>query len=191
VLWPEATEPARLRLRFKNEIYRLRRAVGNDTILYEDDYYQLNPAADHEYDVEAFEAYLARARSAALPAEQIRLYQQAIELAGGEFLEDFDALWVVTERERLHQEFIAGALSLAALYFTEGQSTKALQICERILKREPTCEAAYRLKMNVHRRLGDRTSLIRTYEVCEQNLRGVFGLPPSEETQELYRKLVA
>jgi ATP/maltotriose-dependent transcriptional regulator MalT/DNA-binding SARP family transcriptional activator len=191
VLWPEAAEPARLRLRFKNEMYRLRRAVGHDTILFEDDYYQLNPAADHEYDVEAFEAYLARARASSLPAERIRFYEQATELASGEYLEDFDALWVVTERERLHQEFVAGALTLAELHFADGQSAKALQACDHILKREPTCEAAYRLKMNVHRRLGDKAALIRTYEVCEQSLQGVIGQPPSDETRELFLKLVA
>jgi DNA-binding SARP family transcriptional activator len=191
VLWPDATEPARMRLRFKNEIYRLRRAVGQETILYAEEYYQLNPAADHEYDVEAFEAHLSRAKSASLPAEQARLYQQAIDLSGGEYLEDLGALWVAPERERLHQEFVTGALRLAELYFGDGQSARALQVLERILEREATSEAAYRLKMNIHRRLGDTASLIRTYRDCEETLRGVFGLPPSRETQDLYRKLVA
>jgi two-component SAPR family response regulator len=191
VLWPDTTEPARLRLRFKNEMYRLRRAVGQETVLYEDEYYQLNPAADHEYDVEAFEAYLARAKSSAAAAEQIRLYQQAIDLAGGEYLADFGAVWVAPERERLHQEFVSAGLRLAELYYGEGQSASALQICKRILEREPTSESAYRLKMNIHRRLGDKAALVRTYRDCEERLQGVFGLPPSEETQVLYRKLVA
>ena len=192
VLWPDTTEPARLRLRFKNEMYRLRRAVGQETILYEDEYYQLNPAADHEYDVEAFEAYLARAKSSSLPAEQIRLYQQAIDLAGGEYLEDFGAVWVAPERERLHQEFVSAGLRLGELVL-RGRPVRRqrCKVCERILEREPTSEAAYRLKMNIHRRLGDKAALVRTYRDCEERLQGVFGMPPSEETQVLYRKLVA
>ena len=191
VLWPDATEPARLRLRFKNEIYRLRRALGQETIVYDDEYYQLNPAADHEYDVEAFEAYLRRAASAALPAEQIAFYQQAIDLVGGEYLEDFGAVWVQPERERLRQEFIAGCLQLGALYLEQGQSERALQTCQRLLERDPTSEAAYRLKMSVHRRQGDTAGLMRTYRDCEESLRGVFGMPPSKETKEHYQKLIA
>jgi two-component SAPR family response regulator/Flp pilus assembly protein TadD len=191
VLWPDKTEPAQLKLRFKNEIYRLRRAIGQNTIVYEDEYYEVNPTIDHEYDVEAFEAYLARAKAATLPAEQVRLLKRAIDLVSGEYLEDLGAVWIAPERERLQQAFLSACLSLAELYFQEGQSAAALGVCHRILERESTSEAAYRLKMNIHRRLGDKAALIRTYHDCEENLRDVFGTPPSEETQELYRKLVA
>jgi hypothetical protein len=33
--------------------------------------------------------------------------------------------------------------------------------------------------------------LMRTYHDCEESLRGVFGMPPSEETKELYQKLIS
>jgi DNA-binding SARP family transcriptional activator len=158
--------------------------------VFEDEYYQLNPAADHEYDVEAFEAYLARARSAALTADQMRFYQKAVDLVGGAYLEDLGATWVIPERERLQQEFIAASLGLASLYLQAGQLEQALHACQRVLERDATSEAAYRLKMQVHRRTGDKASLIRTYRDCEENLQEVFGLPPSEETRDLFRDLV-
>jgi ATP/maltotriose-dependent transcriptional regulator MalT/DNA-binding SARP family transcriptional activator len=191
VLWPDTSEPARLKLRFKNEIYRLRRAVGQNTILYEDEYYQLNPAIDREYDVEAFEAYAARARSSTRREEQISYYQRAIDLVSGRYLVDVDALWVAPEGERLHQVFVSAGLTLADLYLREGHSNRVLEICQRILEQEATSEAAYRLKMHAHSRQGDTAALIRTYRECEDSLRGVFGMPPSAETQELYRKLVS
>jgi DNA-binding SARP family transcriptional activator len=191
VLWPDTTEPARLKLRFKNEIYRLRRAVGQDTILYEDEYYQLNPAIDHEYDVEAFEAYLNSAKSAVLPADQIIYYQKAVELARGPYLEDLGALWVAPERERLQQAFLSAALTLAGLYQRDGKWTTALQVCQQMLEQDGTCEAAYRLSMQIYGRMGDKAALIRTYRHCEESMRDVFGLPPSEDTQSLYQKLVS
>ena len=191
VLWPDTTDPARLRLRFKNEIYRLRRALGQNIILYEDEYYQLNPAVDHEYDVEAFEAYLTKGRAAPSAAEQIHFLRKAIELVGGPYLEDLGATWIAPERERLRQAHVEASLTLAETYFQQGQPGEALQTCQLVIEREATSEAAYRLKMQIHGRLGDKAALIRTYRDCEENLQTVFGLPPSEETQDLFRKLVA
>jgi DNA-binding SARP family transcriptional activator len=191
VLWPDTTEPAKLKLRFKNEIYRLRRAVGQETILYEDEYYQVNPAIDHEYDVEAFDSFVERARTAVLPSEQIRLYRKATELVTGPYLEDLGAVWIMPERERLHQAHIASLLSLGELLFREGEPIAALEACRHLLDAEPTSEAGYRLKMHIHDRLGDKAALIRAYRECEASLEDVFGMPPSEETQALFRKLAA
>jgi LuxR family maltose regulon positive regulatory protein len=190
VLWPNTTDPARLRLRFKNELYRLRRAVGQETIVYEDEYYQLNPASDHEYDVEAFEAFNTKAEATKDIEEKMRYYQKAVDLVGGHYLEDLGAVWVAPERERLHQTFMSAGLQLAELRLQAGQLEPALRVCEQLLRQETTSEAAYRLKMQIHRRLGDKAGLIRTYRDCEEILQGLFGLPPSEETQELFKRLV-
>jgi len=191
VLWAETTEPAKLNLRFKNEIYRLRRAMGQDVILFKENRYQFNPALDHEYDVEAFEAFVAKGKSCLDPIERLGLYQRAIDLVHGHYLEDLDATWVWPERERLNQAYLWTALAVAELCLKEGQMPDALKICEDALKYDSTSEAAYRLKMQIYRRLGDRGSVIHTYKACEQVMRNIYNLPPSEETQRLYEELTA
>ena len=178
-------------MRLKNEIYRLRCAVGSETILYEHENYQFNAGVDHEYDVEAFESFLARARAAAAAQEQITFYQKAIELVQGQYLEDSGADWVLLERERLRRTFLSAALALAELYFKEGQSPKAIQTCQHALAQDATLEAAYRLMMQIYQHMGDRPSLIHIYQTCEENMQNTFGLPPSQETQQLYRELVS
>ncbi len=190
-LWSETDEPVKLKLRFKNEIYRLRRAVGQDAILFENDRYRFNPAIDHEYDVEAFETYLSRARASSAPMEQIDFYQKAVALVQGHYLEDIGATWIWPERERLSQLYLSALLALAELHTKNAQMPKALGVCQRVLEYDPTFEAAYRLIMQIYSRMGDRASVIYTFQACEDAMRKAFDMPPSEETMRLQRELLA
>lgn len=190
-LWPKISEPGKFKMRFKNEIYRLRCAVGQETILFEHDYYQFNARADHEYDIEAFESFLAKADSATTVAEQINFYQKAIDLVQGQYLEDFGADWVLPKRERLRQAFLSAALVLANLYSKEGHLPKAVETCQRALAQDCTFEAAYRLLMQIYHRMGDKPSVIHIYNACKKNMQKVFDLPPSQETQQLYHELIS
>jgi ATP/maltotriose-dependent transcriptional regulator MalT/two-component SAPR family response regulator len=190
-LWAGTEEPVKLHLRFKNDIYRLRRALGEDVILYKDNRYQFNSAMDHDYDVEAFEAFIAKAKSSSRPEEKIGFYQKAVELVRGNYLEDIGAIWVLPEREKLEQAYLEASLAFGEILLSQGQTTDALKTCEGILEHNPASEAPYRLQMRVYHRLGDKGLVTRTYKTCERVMRETYNLPPSEETQTLYRKLTA
>lgn len=190
-LWPDTEEPAKFRMRFKNEIYRLRRAVGQETVLFDGDMYYFNATIDHEYDVEDFEAYIARARAASGTAEQIEFYSRALALVQGKYLQDIGEAWVIPEQERLHQMYLSAAHTLAILYQKDGQIPKALEVCQATLASEPTFESIYRLMMEIYARMGDRGSVVHVYQSCEAATRKMYGLPPSDETQQLYRRLTS
>ncbi len=190
-LWPDVNEPAKLRIRFKNELYRLRRAVGQDAVLFDGNRYQFNSTVDHEFDIEAFETYLARAKSSSTLTEQIDFYQRAIALVHGHYLEDIGTTWVWPERERLSQLYLSALLTVAELYIREAQMSKALGICQRALEYDSTFEAAYRLTMQIYSRMGDRASIIHTFHACEEAMQKAFDMPPSDETLRLQRELLA
>lgn len=191
-LWPELDEPQKIKVRFKNEVYRLRRAIEQEEVItYEDVFYGFNRNLDFEYDVEAFESFLARAKTASDINEQIAFYQKAVDLVTGPFLADIYGDWAMFERERLNQTYLAALLSLAELLHKQARHEQALTACQRALEYDPTIEAAYVLSMQIHHRLGDRASVIRTYQACQDALNRQIGLPPSKETEQLYRRLIS
>jgi two-component SAPR family response regulator len=190
-LWPDVDEPQKLKLRFKNEIYRLRRAIGQDVIIYEDAAYRFNRSLDFEYDVEAFESFLSRAKSTTSLAEQIELYQKAVDLVRGPFLEDVYADWAMFDREHLGQIYLSALLTLAELLQKQARQEEALTTCQRALDYDLTFESACGLSMQIYHRAGDRTSIIRTYQAYKEALQRQLDMSPSKETEELYRRLIA
>jgi ATP/maltotriose-dependent transcriptional regulator MalT/DNA-binding SARP family transcriptional activator len=190
VFWPEVEEPSRLKIRFKNDIYRLRRAVGSDTILFEDDLYSFNRASDYEYDVDAFEGYLFQADLTGDPEMQIELLQKAVELVHGHFLEDIYATWVVSERERINQLFLSTLMTLAGLLRNTNRIHEALHTCHRAINHEPSYEPAYLLAMKIYLQLTDRVSAIRLYEAYTKMMDRELDLPPSPEMTAIYNSLL-
>jgi two-component SAPR family response regulator len=188
-LWPDVDEPQKLRSRFKNEIYRLRRAVGQEVVTYEDVFYRFNRALDFEYDVEAFESFLARAKTAATPEEQIEFTKKAVDLVRGPFLNDIYADWAMFERERLNQTYLSALITLAELHQKQAQPGQALVYCQRALDYDKTFEMAYSMSMRVYHRLGDRASVIRVYQTCVEVMQRELGVPPSKEITDLYLRL--
>ena len=190
-LWNDTEDPDRLKQRFKNEIYRLRRAVGNETIVHDGELYRFNRALDFDYDVDDFEAYLARARSAETEDERIANYEKAVGLVKGPHLIDIGATWAIYDRERLGQSFLKAAVCLAEHYYKKGDLGRMLDACQRALEFDATSEPAHQLAMRAHAQRGDRTAVVRQYQSCREALDHLYGLPPSEETEKLFRQLIA
>ncbi len=188
--WPEIEEPSRLKLRFKNDLYRLRRAVGKDIILFKDDRYGFNRSSDYEYDLEAFEGFLYQAELAQDPKMQIELYQKAAQLVRGHFLEDIDAIWVEPERERINQKFLSTLLTLANFFKNNNQVYEALATYQQAIEHEPTFEAAYSASMKIYIQLDDRVSGLKLYETYKEMMKHELDLPPSPEMEALYKRLM-
>jgi len=188
--WPEIEDSSRLKIRFKNDIYRLRRAVGSDVIFFEYDRYSFNRASDYEYDVDAFEGYLFQAELTKEPERQIELLQKATELVNGHFLEDIYDTWVLPEQERNDQIFLSTLMTLADLLKKKNRIHEALAIYQRAINHEPSFEPAYLMAMKIHLQLNDRVSAVRLYEAYTTMMRDELDLPPSPEMEAFYNSAI-
>lgn len=188
VLWRDEDEPAKLKLRFKNDLYRLRRAVGQDVIQFVDNHYVFNRGLDYEYDVEAFESFVARAKSSSDPVEKMGFYRRAVGLVQGPYLNENYAEWVAPDRERLRQAYIEALINLAGLQIAQAQAQVAVMTCQRVIEADPGNETAYQLWIQACSRLGDRAGMTRVYQDYSAAMKRLFQLSPSKETEEIYRR---
>ena len=189
-LWPEMDE-VQLKIRFKNDLYRLRHALGQDTIIFEDNHYHFNLLADFEYDVENFKAHLARSNAVGTNEEKIAQLRLATELRTGSYLQDIDGTWVWMERERLDRICVDALLALAESQRRQNDLHGAIHACQEALKINPCREDIHRIAMQLHADLGDRLAVIWQFQACADSLRSELDVDPSSETKVLYDRLTA
>lgn len=190
LFWPDAS-PDILKTRFKNSIYRMRNALNQEVILFEDGIYCFDRSLEYEYDVELFLHYINEGRASSDPTAKIEALTQALRYYGGDYMPDSDADWSYVERNRLRQIFVDTALDLAQLTFDSGACDNALEWCQRILAEDPCLEDAHRLAMRVYAASGNRAGVARQYSICQKALQEEVDAPPSSQTAELYATLMS
>jgi ATP/maltotriose-dependent transcriptional regulator MalT/two-component SAPR family response regulator len=187
--WPDSTIEA-LRVRFKNSIYRLRHALGSESISFIDDYYRFNRTLEYYFDTEDFTQELAIADKASETNDKIHHYIQAINQYRGSYLPKVDYEWVLIQREQYHQYFLTSIMKLIELLFKGRQFQTAILYVNRAIEEDGCFEEAYRAGMKIFSELGDRASISRIYEKCCNALKKELGLDPALETSLLYKELM-
>jgi LuxR family maltose regulon positive regulatory protein len=188
VFWPDIS-PERLKMRFKTSLYRLRHAVGQNTILCDGERYRFNHNLDYEYDHESYEKQVELALSCKNPAETASQLQMAVNLVRGRFLADIDLEWADILRNEFETHHQANLLKLARVYLRTGLHTSVLAACQAALETDPLLEDAYLLMMRAHLGLGDRAAAARVYKTCNQVLLTELGIKPSAELEKLRKEL--
>jgi LuxR family transcriptional regulator, maltose regulon positive regulatory protein len=188
--WPDIS-PARLKVRFKINIYRIRQAVGADAVIFEDDRYRFNRSINYSWDREEFDKLFERIQKTSIRGEKQKLLGQAVEILRGDYLADLDAEWVVHDRLKYQDIHRYLLLELADLHLQDGQMFECLNIARRILKSDALMEAAHRLIIQAYASLHDPANMTLQYREYEQSLENELGIEPSSEIKSLYEQLMA
>jgi len=191
IFWPEHS-PAKLEGIFRSTLYRLRRALFRESVVFEDGVYRFNWQSDYWYDAEAFEMMLDQADhvKASAPERAIVLLEEAIALYHSDYLENVYGDWCEQEQRRLHGRYLVALETLAWLYTERRELQQAIELYQRLLTLDQYREAAHRGLMNCYYRLGNRAAAIRQYQTCAEALREDLGLSPTKETETLYRQII-
>jgi LuxR family maltose regulon positive regulatory protein len=187
-LWPDSSSEL-LRMQFRNTLYCVRYALGQEVIVSSERRYAFNLDMDYSYDVQEFEHAIGQAVEAAEPGQKVELLQEAVQLYQGEFFPEGEGPWAMMERQRLAQAYEHTLLELAQLLLERGEPKMALINCQKILAENHCLESAHRLAMQAYAALGNRSGVVNQYEQCRQFLRDELGLEPTPETIELQRIL--
>jgi|GEM_PF-5482184 len=187
--WPDSSAEE-LKIRFKNAIYRLRRAIGNDSVTFTNETYVFNRAIDYDYDVERFTRELSQVHSEDEEDIQIKHLKAAMAVYQGPFLPKIDQAWVLAQRQNYEQMFVEAGLRLANLLIKNEHSSAAIQVIKKVLEQDHCNEAAYILLMQIYASQGDRSSIRRTFETCKQTLLAELGVEPGLQTSGMFDDLM-
>ena len=186
-LWPGFTvERADGTLRVA--LYRLRRSVC--PVITEGGWLSLQLPEHSWYDVHVFDSWLQEAREARTRVQELDFYRRALALYKGDYLESWDAPWVVIERERLRREYIGALLALGNINVELGDYTAAINYFRRVTEEEPYQEEAWRGLLKAYALNGNRAAAIESFHQLRLLLRDELGLDPAPETQVLYRRIL-
>jgi LuxR family maltose regulon positive regulatory protein len=190
LFWPDHA-PQKLHTIFHSTLYRLRRALPQDSVVFEDGVYAFDRQRGCWYDVEAFDGLLDQAAGEKGSGPRMIQLTEALGLYRGDYLAGVYGDWPALERERLRERYLAALEELAGLYAGQGNLTQAAELYRRVLAEAPYQESAHRGLMACYSRLGDRAGAIRQYHRCVELLREELGLSPMSETEELYLKIIS
>ena len=189
VFWPDAS-PEEVKFRFKNTIYRLRRAVGKNAILLEQDIYRFNSSLDYEYDVELFLKENVLANQVQDPMQKLTHFREAIKHYRGNYLSEIEETWALAPREYLRQNYLNIILQVSEIYLDLSNYDLAQEYCQRLIHEDNLLEDAYRLALRIYAAMGNRAGLVRQYQRCVEVFEREINSPPSTQTQELYQDLL-
>jgi len=195
--WPDHTRNS-ARNNLNVALYSLRNTLegsgqGLQPVLYQDGCYSLNPALTWWIDRNEFFStvqHAESARRAGRPRQAIEGYEKAVHLYRGPLFEDDPSgEWFLAEQRNLEELYLQALEHLAAIYLELGELPEAVRCGQIAVGTDPCCEPAHRLLMRCYDSQHQQQLVSRQYRSCVAALHDELGVPPGEETVQLFRDL--
>lgn len=153
---------------------------GDPWIVSDAETVRWNDAGDAFVDVAEFERL----------AESPPTRQRAVDLYGGDLLENVYEDWVLAERERLRARYFSLLDELVVYYRSERNFSAAIACAKRVLSNDPWREDALRALVAVRYESGDTAGALAEYDRFAKRLRDELAIAPMPETVAIRRLIL-
>lgn len=184
-LWP-GDDPRRSAARFYQAASEARKLLG-EAFQRSRDNYSLDKVHTDVDELEDLRHQAADTNG----IEQVALLERALGLFRGEPLAGLDALWAGGEQRRLTALRVDLLERIGRLRLEAGDASGGLELAERAATVDGSNERPIQLAMEAEGVLGRREAIVERYERLCRELDERYGLEPSRETKQLYRRLLA
>lgn len=181
-------------------VHTLRRSLrgcgpngGDETVLFGNNRYFLNPSLSIVQDVDRFRVAYERGQRAVNTGQQAeakRAFEEARALYIGDYHADCYEDWASARRLALIDTRLALLSQLGHLYSQGKEWELAVSCYSEILVVDCYREDIYRLLMRCYAACGRQADIKRTYRTCLEHLRRDLRLAPAPETTMLYQQLI-
>jgi DNA-binding SARP family transcriptional activator len=168
---------------------RLHKALDFDVLVHEGGYYRVNPDVAIFYDIMEFVGALVKGRSPEVENKP-ELWQRAIDLYRGPFLQGHNDDWIVERRYDYQQGYLEALSEMARVRLEEGRQEHALGLLLKAVSENDRYEPIHRQIMQLYASLGRRSEAAAHYQKLIEALKAE-GLEPEAKTQELYDSIMS
>lgn len=150
-----------------------------------------NTASTFRLDVAEFESRctLAEQLGSEGQDQQMALYQQAVDLYGGDLLTDCYEDWCLVERERLQCLYLKALGQLLAHHMRRREHEAAIACAQRILTCDPLREKVHRDLIRLYLEQNQPAAALRQYHACAEMVRRELGADVTPETRTLLARI--
>jgi DNA-binding SARP family transcriptional activator len=191
VFWPEMPS-GRAQAHLYQTLYRVRRAIGTDILVFKNLICRFADNLILEYDVAAFEK--AARQALAVPVTDPRRLanlEKTADLFQGEYLKDLPVEWASQRREEINQVFLALVRAQADEYLSLCRYEEGRAAVLRGLALDPYRDDLHQRMLKILAALGRTHEVVDHYQKYVFLLRKDLGLDPPSETRSLYASLIA
>jgi predicted ATPase/DNA-binding SARP family transcriptional activator len=179
LFWPDVLESS-ARQNLRSAIYTLSKAIGKEYLIVDHGSIGFNADAPHQLDIDRLTAGSGADLDSLI--ESVSVYQ-------GELLAGFDEDWVMLERERLRSVYELHMQTLLDHLAAAERWEEMITWAERWISFGYIPEPAFRALMIAHAGRSDMAAMASAYRRCIESLQTYLDVPPSHETEQLFRQL--
>ncbi|MBI5712598.1 MAG: tetratricopeptide repeat protein, partial [Chloroflexi bacterium] len=172
-------------------LFWLRRALGQEAVILENNECRLSPDIIITCDAALFESTAKAALT--MPQGDLRRLEPlaaAIEIYSGEYLADVAVEWAAERRESLSELFINVACAYTDELMGLTRYAETREVLNKALKIERLRDDLHRRMLICLHKMGRRHEVVNHYLKYCDLYRTELGLPPAPEIQTLYSRLI-